>query len=62
MLYLAGTVAIFFILVGAVTYVFGGLFDKAKEFGKDAMRYAIYGALIAWSAWFMVNFLIDNLG
>lgn len=61
MLYLVGTISIFFILVGAVVYVFGGLFEQAKEFGKKAIRMAIIGAIISWSAWFMVNFIIDNL-
>lgn len=62
LLVFVGTISIFFILVGALVYVFGWLTDRAKTYGKNAILMAIVGALISWTAWFMVNFILDNLG
>lgn len=62
LLYFVGTISIFFIVVGSLVYVFGGLTDRAKTYGKNAIIMAIIGAIVSWSAWFMVNFIIDNLG
>lgn len=50
------------ILMGALMYVFGGVNEEAKAKGKEAIKVALAGAIIAWSGWIIVNFILDNLG
>ncbi len=56
-----GYISLGIILLWALMYVFGGVSEKAKETGKTAIKMAIIGAIISWSSWVIVNFVIDNL-
>ena len=58
----AGYVSLGVILMGALMYVFGGVNEEAKASGKEAIKVALTGAIIAWSGWLIVNFILDNLG
>jgi hypothetical protein len=42
-------------------YVFGGINEEYKSKGKEAFMAAILGAMLSWSAWLIINFLIDNI-
>jgi len=42
-------------------YIFGGVNEGAKETGKTAIKMAFIGALISWSSWIIVNFILDNM-
>lgn len=41
--------------------MFGGVNEEAKSKGKEAIKLAIIGAVVSWSAWLVVNFVIDNV-
>jgi len=41
-------------------YVFAGINEEYKSKGKEAIKLALIGAVISWSAWLIINFLIDN--
>lgn len=58
----AGYVSLGVILMGSLMYVLGGVNEEAKAKGKEAIKVALAGAIIAWSGWVMVNFVLDNLG
>lgn len=48
------------ILIGALMYVFGWVSEEMKSKGKEAIKVALMGAIVSWSGWLIVNFLIDN--
>lgn len=41
-------------------YVFAGANEEFKSRGKNAMKVALIGAVVSWSGWLIVNFLLDN--
>lgn len=41
-------------------YVFGGVSETMKSKGKEAIKLALIGAVVSWSGWLIVNFIIDN--
>jgi hypothetical protein len=57
---LVGYISLAVIMIGALMYIFGGVNEEAKSKGKEAIKLALIGAVISWSAWIVVNFLIDN--
>ena len=60
LLELVGYLSIAMIVVGAIVYVFSGISgDKSK--GQNIIFFAIIGALVSWSSWFLINFVIDNV-
>jgi len=42
-------------------YIFGGVNEEFKSTGKTAIKLALIGAIVSWSSWLIVNFVIDNL-
>lgn len=58
---LVGYISLVVILIWALMYVFGGVNEEFKSKGKEAIKVAIIGAIISWSSWLIINFLIDNL-
>lgn len=60
LLFYVGSIALFFLILGALYYVIGGINESAKSKGKDMMIWSLIGAAVSWSAWFLVNFLIDT--
>ncbi|MDD2871850.1 MAG: hypothetical protein PHS49_07720 [Candidatus Gracilibacteria bacterium] len=60
MLGIAGTIAIIFIIIGAYQLLLGS-FESDKTKGKNTIIMAIGGFMIASLAWFIINFIIDNL-
>ncbi|MFA6080109.1 MAG: hypothetical protein WC753_01350 [Candidatus Gracilibacteria bacterium] len=58
---LVGYISLGVILIGALMYVFGGINEEYKSKGKEAFMAAILGAMLSWSAWLIINFLIDNI-
>ena len=55
-----GYISLGVILIGALMYVFGGVSEEMKSKGKEAIKVAIIGAVISWSGWLIVNFVLDN--
>lgn len=55
-----GYISLGVILIGALMYVFGGVSEEMKSKGKEAIKVALIGAVISWSAWLIVNFVLDN--
>ena len=41
-------------------YVFSGVNEELKGKGKEAMKMALLGAVVSWSAWIIVNLFLDN--
>lgn len=41
-------------------YVFAGVNEEFKSRGKQAIKVALIGAVVSWSGWLIVNFLLDN--
>lgn len=56
-----GTISLGVILVGALMYIFWGVNEEFKSKGKTTVKLALMGAIISWSSWLIVNFIIDNL-
>ncbi len=54
---LAGIIAVLMIIVGAYFYIAGGISDD-KEKGKNIIKYAIFGLIVASLAWIAVNFIL----
>jgi len=55
-----GYISLWVILIGALMYVFGGVSETMKSKGKEAIKMALIGAVVSWSGWLIVNFVIDN--
>lgn len=55
-----GYVSLAIILIGALLYVFGGVNEEWKSKGKEAIKMALFGAIVSWSGWLLINFIIDN--
>lgn len=49
------------ILIGALMYTLGGVNEKMKSKGKEAIKIALIGAVVSWTGWLIINFFIDNL-
>ncbi|MCF7836174.1 pilin [Candidatus Gracilibacteria bacterium] len=56
LIYLAGGIAVLFIVIGGYKYMVGSISDD-KEAGKKTIAYALAGFAIAVLAWTVVNFL-----
>lgn len=56
-----GYISLAVVVAGAMIYVFSGVNEEAKSKGKEAIKMALFGAVVSWSGWFLVNFLIDNI-
>ena len=52
----AGLVAVLFMVIGGYHYVIGGITEE-KEKGKKSIQNALFGLIIALSAWIVVNFI-----
>lgn len=57
LIYIAGTVAVLFVLLGGFWYMTGGLTDD-KEKGKKTITYALMGLVITLLAWIIVNIIM----
>lgn len=55
-----GYISLGAILIGSLMYVFGWVSEEMKSKGKEAIKVALIGAVVSWSGWLIVNFLIDN--
>ncbi len=56
LIYLAGGIAVLFIVIGGYKYMIGSVSDD-KEAGKKTIAYALAGFAIAVLAWTIVNFI-----
>ncbi|MBP6921376.1 hypothetical protein KBB89_02410 [Candidatus Gracilibacteria bacterium] len=56
-----GYISLGVILIGALMYVLGGVNEKMKSKGKEAIKIALIGAVVSWTGWLIINFFIDNL-
>jgi len=56
-----GYISLGVILLGALMYVFGWINEEFKSTGKQAIKLAMIGAVVSWSSWLIVNFVIDNI-
>ncbi len=56
-----GYISLGIILLWGLYYIFWGVSESAKETGKTAVKMAFIGALISWSSWVIVNFILDNM-
>ncbi len=57
LIYISGTVAVLFVLLGGFWYMTGGLTDD-KEKGKKTITYALMGLVITLLAWIIVNIIM----
>lgn len=57
LIYIAGTIAVLFVLLGGFWYMTGGLTDD-KEKGKKTITYALMGLVITLLAWIIVNIIM----
>jgi hypothetical protein len=55
-----GYISLGVILVWALMYVLGGASEEMKSRGKEAIKVALIGAVVSWSGWLIVNFVLDN--
>ncbi len=55
-----GYISLGAILIGSLMYVFGGVSEEMKSNGKNAIKVALVGAVVSWSGWLIVNFVLDN--
>lgn len=60
LLWIAGTIAIIFVIVWAYKILLGSL-EQDKTKWKETIIMAIFWFAIASLAWFIIKFLIDNL-
>ena len=56
LIYIAGGIAVLFVVIGGYKYMIGGATDD-KEAGKKTIGYALAGFAIAVLAWTIVNFI-----
>lgn len=57
LIYISGTIAVLFVLLGGFWYMTGGLTDD-KEKGKKTITYALMGLVITLLAWIIVNIIM----
>lgn len=57
LIYLSGTIAVLFVLLGGFWYMTGGITDD-KEKGKKTITYALMGLAITLLAWIIVNIIM----
>lgn len=57
LIYISGTVAVLFVLLGGFWYMTGGITDD-KEKGKKTITYALMGLVITLLAWIIVNIIM----
>jgi len=55
-----GYISLLTIMVGALMYIFGGVSEEMKSKGKEAIKVALIWALVSWTGWLIVNFVLDN--
>lgn len=55
---LAGTLAVIFIMVGGFKYIFSAVSEE-KEAGKETIKNAIFGLIIAGMAWIIVTMVVS---
>lgn len=58
---LVGYLCLAVVLIGAFKYTLSGINEEWKSQGKETVKMALFGAVVAWSAWAIVNFFIDNI-
>lgn len=56
LIYIAGGIAILFVVIGGYKYMIGGVSDD-KEAGKKTIGYALAGFAVTVLAWVIVNFV-----
>ena len=56
-----GYISLGIIIIGGLLYTFGGVNEEWKSKGKDAVKMALFGAVVSWSAWMVVNLWLDNI-
>ncbi len=57
LIYISGTIAVLFVLLGGFWYMTGGITDD-KEKGKKTITYALMGLVITLLAWIIVNVIM----
>lgn len=57
----AGTVAVIMVIYGAFQMSLMGLTSEDKKKWADTIQHGIIGFIIAVSAWFIINLIINNL-
>ncbi|MDP2103754.1 MAG: hypothetical protein Q8K26_02435 [Candidatus Gracilibacteria bacterium] len=57
----AGTVAVIAVIYGAFQMSLMGLTSEDKKKGADTIQHGVIGFVIAVSAWFIINLVINNL-
>ena len=55
-----GYISLGVVLIGALMYTFGGVSEEMKSKGKEAIKIALMGAVVSWTWWIVVNFVMDN--
>jgi hypothetical protein len=55
-----GYISLVTILVGSLMYVMGWVSEEMKSKGKEAVKVALMGAVVSWTGWLVVNFMLDN--
>lgn len=55
---IAGTIAVIFIMIGGLKYIFSGI-SEDKEAGKETIKNAIIGLVITGLAWIIVTFVVS---
>lgn len=56
LLQIAGLIAVLFVVIGGYQYIVGGLIEE-KEKGKNTLKHALIGFVVALLAWIIVNFV-----
>lgn len=56
LIYIAGGIAVIFVIIGGYKYIIGGASDD-KEAGKKTIGYALAGFAVSVLAWTIVNFV-----
>ncbi len=61
-LWIAGIVAVVFIIVGGIRYIMSAGNDKAVVDAKNTIMWAILGLIVAITAGSIVTLIVQNLG
>ncbi|MFA6457971.1 MAG: pilin [Patescibacteria group bacterium] len=56
LIYIAGGIAVLFVVIGGYKYMIGGMVDD-KEAGKKTIAFALTGFAVSVLAWVIVNFV-----
>lgn len=54
--WIAGSIAVVFIMIGGVQYMVGSLSDT-KDAGQSTLQYAVVGLIVTFVSWLLVNML-----